>query len=235
MNKWWKTLIFIGVAALLTRFIPYSSFFRNVDTLVHEFGHALMTLVLSGDVQYIHLFADHSGITYSTVTNAWRLIPISLSGYIVSALFAWLLFVLYRRQYMTAGLVAVTMVAIVSLVFFVRNEYGIFWCVGFIILNAAIYMAPWEWLKRGYYLLISFILMVDSVISAITLLLVSVQQPYQAGDAANLYQATGIPSVLWALLFILVATVCARLSMGAFLGHHAVRGYTPRRNVKPRR
>lgn len=88
-----KTVVFLVVAAVLTRVIPFSSFFRNVDTLVHEFGHAIVTLLVSGKVLYIHLFADHSGVTYSSAAaHSWRFILIALAGYIVSTVFAVLLF-----------------------------------------------------------------------------------------------------------------------------------------------
>lgn len=67
MNKWLKTLLFLAGSALLTRFIPFSSLFRNLDTMFHEFGHALVTLLLSGSVLRIELYPDHSGVTYSAI------------------------------------------------------------------------------------------------------------------------------------------------------------------------
>lgn len=219
MNKWGKTILFIVIAAVLTRWIPYSSFFRNVDTMIHEFGHAIMTLVVSGKVMYIHLFADHSGVTYSAVSGEmWRSLLISLAGYTTSACFASLLFRWYRRHRIHMGLLVMALIAIVNLIFFVRNDFGVFWCIGFIVLTVLVLLVPWQWLRHGYYLLIAFILMVESMLSALTLLLIAVQRPSQAGDAANLAAATGIPAILWALLFVLIAGICARFSMSSFLG-----------------
>lgn len=229
MNKWVKTILFIVIAAILTRWIPYSSFFRNVDTMIHEFGHAIMTLLVSGKVMYIHLFADHSGVTYSTVSaELWRSLLISLAGYTSSACFAAFMFSWYRRNRIQAGLITLALVAIINLIFFVRNEFGVFWCIGFVILTVIMIMVPWEWLRQAYYLLIAFILMVESVISALTLVIIAVQQPSQAGDAANLAAVTGIPAVIWALLFVVIAGVCARFSMGSFLGG-GQRSYAGRR------
>ena len=217
MNKWVKTILFIALAAILTRWIPYSSFFRNVDTMIHEFGHALMTLLVSGKVMYIHLFADHSGVTYSMVSGVGKGILISLAGYTSSALFASILFIWYRRNRIQMGLILLVLITVINLFFFVRNEFGVFWCIGFAVLTVVMIIVPWEWLRQGYYLLIAFILMSESVISALTLVLISVQQPSQAGDAANLASVTGIPSLIWAVLFIVIAGACARLSMGSFL------------------
>ncbi|MCM3339297.1 M50 family metallopeptidase [Paenibacillus sp. MER TA 81-3] len=216
MNKWWKTIAFIVGAAILTRWIPFSSFFRNVDTLVHEFGHAIVTLLLSGKVQYIHLFADHSGVTYSSVAHSWRFIPISLAGYTISALFTVLLFYLYSRGKQQAGLITLSVLALVNVLFFVRNSFGVMWCIGFTVLSAAIYFVPWRWLRDFYYLLVAFICLVESVLGPLFLIVASIQQPTQAGDASNLNAATFIPAVFWSLLFTAVAIACARVAMGLF-------------------
>jgi len=132
---------------------------------------------------------------------------------------------------MRTGLIMITLITVINLAFFVRNEFGLLWCAGFIVLNVLFYIQPWIWLLQGYYLLIAFILMVESIISPITLILIAVQQPLHAGDATNLQQATGIPSILWALLFFFISACFARMSMGAFLGKNGRhRGYSRRRS-----
>ncbi|MCR8643480.1 M50 family metallopeptidase [Paenibacillus sp. N1-5-1-14] len=212
-----KTILFLIGTAILTHFIPFSAFFRNVDTLIHESGHALMTLVLSGDVQYIHLFADHSGVTLSTVRGAWRFIPISLAGYIISALFTVLLFYLYKINRQKLGLVILTILTLLVLVLFVRNEFGVIWCAGFIILNVAAYMISWTWLRNLYFALIAFISLVESVVGPVYLLTQSIMQPARAGDATNLSEATMLPAFVWSLLFTIIALWCASRSIRFFL------------------
>lgn len=103
MNKWLKTLLFLAGSAFLTRLIPFSSLFRNLDTMVHEFGHALMTLLLSGSVLRIELYADHSGVTYSAIGAGAQAILVSLAGYTLASLFSLLLFYLYRRNGCNGG------------------------------------------------------------------------------------------------------------------------------------
>ncbi|WP_374017153.1 M50 family metallopeptidase [Paenibacillus thiaminolyticus] len=218
MKHWGKTVVFLVVAAVLTRVIPFSSFFRNVDTLVHEFGHAIVTLLVSGKVLYIHLFADHSGVTYSSAAaHSWRFILIALAGYIVSTVFAVLLFYGYARGKQQTGLMAILILTAISLLFFVRNGYGVMWCIGFLLLTAAICFCPWPWLRQGYYLLVSFIALVESVLGPIFLLILAVQNPGQAGDAANLARLTPVPAALWALLFTAVALLGARECLRLFL------------------
>lgn len=218
MKHWGKTVVFLAVAAVLTRVIPFSSFFRNVDTLVHEFGHAIVTLLVSGKVLYIHLFADHSGVTYSSAAaHSWRFILIALAGYTVSTVFAVLLFYGYARGKQQTGLTAILVVTAISLLFFVRNGYGVMWCIGFLLLTAAICFCPWPWLRQGYYLLVAFIALVESVLGPVFLLILAVQNPGQAGDAANLARLTPVPAALWALLFTAVALIGARECLRLFL------------------
>ncbi|MEC0240796.1 M50 family metallopeptidase [Paenibacillus dokdonensis] len=205
-------ILVVVLTSILTRFLPFSAFFRNVDTLVHELSHALITLVLSGKVMVIYLYGNQSGVTLSSFAENWMSIPISLAGYIGSALFALLLFFLYAKRKERAGLIVVTVLAAIAAALFVRNGYGIFWCAGFAFLTALVaYMAP-PWLRNGYYMLIAFICLVESVVSPFVILSLSLYNPGAAGDAANLAQVTHIPALVWCLVFTAISLWIAKLS-----------------------
>jgi len=141
MNKWLKTILFLMASALLTRFIPFSSLFRNLDTMVHEFGHALVTLLLSGSVLRIELYANHSGVTYSAIEAGGRAVLVSLSGYTLASLFALLLFYLYAKGRHQWGLILASTVALLMLLLYVRGGFGMIWLSGFILLNVIIMIA----------------------------------------------------------------------------------------------
>lgn len=217
MNRGLKTVLFLLGAWILTRLIPFSFFFRNVDTLIHEFGHALMTLLLSGKVQFIYLFADHSGVTQSIAHYKWQFILISLAGYTLSSIMAMLLFFLYAKKQHEIGLILLTIIALASVIFFIRNTYGVLWTLGFIALNVCVYFVPWPKVKTFYYLLLAFICLVDSVVSTLILMSLSILQPSAAGDVANLAYTTGVPALIWSILFLLIAFGCAKVSMDLFL------------------
>ncbi|MGN7360799.1 M50 family metallopeptidase [Paenibacillus sp. SAF-054] len=205
-------ILVVFLTSILTRFLPFSAFFRNVDTLVHELSHAIVTLVLSGKVRVIHLYSNQSGVTLSSYAENWMAIPISLAGYIGSALFALLLFVLYAKRKERAGLIVVMALAAIAAALFVRNGYGVLWCTGFAVLSALVaFMAP-SWLRKGYYILVAFICLVESVISPFVILSLSVFKPGSAGDAANLSRATHVPAFIWCLVFAAFALWCAKLS-----------------------
>jgi len=215
MNPWLKTIGFIVITALLTRFIPFSEYFRNVNTLIHEMAHAVMTLLLSGKVVYIHLFEDHSGVTYSSLPEAWRVIPVSLFGYIGASLFVVLLFRWFAQGRQQLGLAVLTVLAAIGLTVFIRNPYGMIWCAGFIALCAVASVVRWTVLRDLFYLLVAFICLVESVWTPIMLVMIAVTSPEAAGDAANLDMATGIPAIAWAIVFTLVSLWCGKIAVGA--------------------
>jgi hypothetical protein len=218
MSNWVKTIFLLIGSAFLTRWIPFSENFRNLDTMIHEFGHAIATLVLSGQVMYIELFANHSGVTYSRVMNNWTQIPISLAGYISASLFAVFLFKMRARDRQRFGLQIITLLAILSLVLFVRNEYGIMWLIGFIILNIIMLALTPRWLSNAYYLLLAFLTLEESVLGPISLILYAWENPASAGDATNLSLITSIPAIGWAVVFTLFSLGCAKSAIQAFLG-----------------
>lgn len=215
MNKWLKTLLFLAGSALLTRLIPFSALFRNLDTMVHEFGHALVTLLLSGRVLRIELYADHSGVTYSAIGAGAKAVLVSLGGYPLASLFSLLLFYLYRKGRVKWGLMLTTGIALVMLVLYVRGGFGMIWLSGFIALNLAM-MFLWPKFSKYYYLFLAFLTLEESVAGAIILLSAAVLSPSRAGDAANLARLTPLPAVVWALLFVLFALLCAKWALGLF-------------------
>ncbi|WP_199621533.1 M50 family metallopeptidase [Paenibacillus alkalitolerans] len=217
MGRWIITLAFLVGSFALTQWLPFSEYFRNIDTMIHEFGHAAATLFLSGQVMYIHLYEDHSGVTSSAIRHGWQLIPIGLAGYVAASLFTVLLFYLHRRGYYRLGLLLVTAVAVASLILFVRNDYGAQWLLGFIGLNAIAILIPIGFARTIYYLLIAFLTLVESVLSAFTVLLLSWNNPPAAGDAANLAGVTSIPAVVWGAFFFIFSLWSAKKAIGYFL------------------
>jgi len=222
MFSWLRMAAIIVVTTFLTRFIPFSAFFQNVNTLVHELAHALVTLLLKGSVMHIYLYADQSGVTYTAYTNSWMLIPIALAGYTGSALFSLLLFFLHARGKGRIGLALIAIAAGVALALFVRNGYGMAWSAGFTALTLLIYFIAPSWLRSGYYLLIAFICLVESIISPFILLFLAITEPASAGDAASLSGVTFVPAFVWAALFCALSLWCAKGAIGYLFRRRSV-------------
>jgi hypothetical protein len=219
MSNWVKTILFLIGSAVLTHWIP-SAFFRNLDTMVHEFGHAAVTLALSGKVMYIELYSDQSGVTLSTITKSWAIVPVSLAGYMTASLFAWFLFSAYARGKQRLGLQVMAVLSILSLVLFVRNGYGVMFLVGFIVLTVIVLALTPKWLRDFYYLLLAFLCLEESVFGPFSLILYAMRNSRNAGDASNLELHTGIPAIVWAIGFTLFALWCAKKAVSAFLGRN---------------
>lgn len=217
MGRWIVTLALLAGCFVLTEWFPFSPFFRNMDTMIHEFGHAAVTLLLSGEVQYIHLYEDHSGVTLSAVQSGWRFIPIALSGYLFASLFSVFLFALHHKKQARFGLIVITAIAVASFLLFVRNDFGLRWLLGFILLNVVVVLLPMDWLRRGYFLLLAVLALIESVMGAVTVAALSWTEPAKAGDAANLAEITGVPAMFWGGFFLLAAMLCARQSVGYLL------------------
>lgn len=213
--------MFLAGSILLTRWIPFSDLFRNLDTMIHEFGHAAVTLLLSGKVLRIELYADHSGVTYSAVSAGYRSVLVALAGYMSASLFALLLFRLYVKDRREWGLVLSTAIALIMLLQFVRGGFGMLWLAGFAALNIVMLLAG-KTLRKWYYLLLIFLTLEESVTGTLVLLWASLRIPAKAGDAANLAALTGIPAVIWAVLFFVFSLLCAKAALGFFF-HSAKR------------
>lgn len=231
MNKWLQMLLYLLGAIILTRLIPFSSFFRNLDTMDHEFGHAVVGLLLSGHVQSIELHSDHSGVTYLMLPSAWSSIVASLAGYVGASLFALVMFYLYSIRQYKMGLVVMTGIAAVMIVFFVHHGFGVFWIAGFIAINVlVIFLSPS--VQKFYYLAVAFLTLEESTMSPISLAVYSISHPSQSDDATNLRNLTGIPSLFWALAFSCFALICFRFAIGLFF--KAGRTKMIERDAKPR-
>ena len=217
MVRWIITLAMLGACFILAEWLPFSPYFRNMDTMVHEFGHAAVTLLLSGEVHYIRLYENHSGVTLSAVESGWRLIPVALAGYPAASLFSVLLFALHRHRQERLGLAILTGIAAVTLALFIDNDYGQRWLLGFAALNAVAFLMPIRFVRVGYFLFLAFLSLAESVAGAATVAVLSVVSPADSGDAANLARVTGIPAVVWGVVFLLFALYCARQAIGHFI------------------
>jgi hypothetical protein len=214
-----QTVIFyilLSTSLVITRLPFIGKFFRVVNTLVHESGHAFMALILSGKVHRIDLFSDTSGSALTATKNGFSRFLVSLAGYPASALFAYLCFYCIEQKeaiyvvYMLAG------IAIINLIFYVRNAYGIFWLISFIGIAVLVIYAKEAMLIYGFSLLCSFIVLSDAVISGFNLLIIAAKTPKAAGDAKNLNEATHLPVIFWALLLLAFSFFCAYKTIWVF-------------------
>ncbi len=194
--------LLLFTAVFLTRIPVLGKYFRSVNTLVHEAGHAFATLALSGEVIAVNLFADTSGTTVTKAKGKFSQALIALAGYPASALTGWLCLSLLHHGYYLYILFILTSITLLIMILSLRNMYGLFWAGTFVVLNLLfIYFNN----KSALYtaaVFYSVIIYTDAVISSCVLLILAIRQPKKAGDATNLQKFTKIPAAFWAIVLL---------------------------------
>lgn len=205
--------ILLAIAILLSRIPVLGKYFRSINTLVHEAGHAFVTLLLSGEIIAVNLFADTSG---STVTKAKSKIAqslIALAGYPFSALSGWLFLFLLSKGYNLYILFILTSIALIIMILSLKNMYGLFWAGTFVVLNLLLIYFNNQtviYIFAAFYALVIF---TDAVISSFILLVLAIKQPKKAGDATNLQKTTKIPAAVWAIILLAFTLFISWLSI----------------------
>ena len=190
------------IALLLTHIPVLGKYFRSVNTLVQEAGHAFVTLLLSGEVISVNLFADTSGTTVTKAKGKLSQAIIALAGYPVSALTGLLLLFLLHKGLTLYILFILTSIALIITILSLRNAYGLFWAGTFIVLNLLLIYYNNRSLIQGFSTFYAVIIFSDALISSVVLFVLSIRQPKKAGDASNLQKITKIPAVAWSILIL---------------------------------
>jgi hypothetical protein len=209
--------LIIGLSLLLPRVPVAGTFFRIINTMIHESAHALAALLTSGEVLRLDLKNDTSGSALTQSSSWFGRFVTAVSGYPASSASAWLLFFLIKSGHYDWILFGLFSLALINLLLWVRNPFGILWLIIFMMLTAGVfYWAPLFWHK----LLAVFcagVVLFDSVVAAYTVFILSIKKPKQSGDAANLARITSVPAVVWGLFFFAQSSVFAWLTSALFI------------------
>ncbi|OIP03369.1 MAG: hypothetical protein AUJ97_04575 [Bacteroidetes bacterium CG2_30_32_10] len=176
--------------------------FRVFYTMIHELGHALMAMITSGEIISISLFADTSGNTITKSKGKFEQFLIAIAGYPIAAVLVFVFFYLIHIEKTNMVLFIFAGIALVELVFWIRNIYGILWLVVFVVALLLVYRMEVALYSYAITIFFSSILLIESLISGIQLLYISIKTPKNAGDAGNLKIITYVPAVIWAILFL---------------------------------
>jgi len=202
---------------IVTRIPFIGNIIKGLNTLIHESGHAIVALITSGDVVSIDLRSDTSGTAVTKSSGRFGKIFTSLAGYIFSSVSAWLLFYLIQTENYSIIIYFLLSLALVNLMFWIRNLYGFIWIVGF---SAALCWILYTGNQKAIFftcLISASIVLLESVLSAITVFYLSFTQSAKSGDAKNLSDSTFIPAFIWGTFFLIQAAYFAYLSIKVYL------------------
>ncbi|PGK52499.1 hypothetical protein CN918_32460 [Priestia megaterium] len=212
--KWRIVLIMLIAAALM--YIPYvDSVVKGFNTLFHEGGHAITSLVTNGKVDNIKLFANTEGVTTTASSSWFSSLLTSISGYVFAAATAFLFAYLWHKHMHQSILYSTLIFATLNLVLWVRNLYGLVWLVA---ICAFLYFVVVKFKKEvnilsNVSLVLVLVLITQSVVSSFDILYLSYFTPNEAGDASNLASSTLLPSLVWGLGFFLQSLIWAFFSL----------------------
>ena len=173
------------------------------NTHVHELAHALATIVTGGKVGLVEVYANGSGITQSYGGNG---LLIASAGYVGSAVVGGLLLIGSRTPenarrliYVAAGFL------LFSLLFFLRGElFGILSCIAWI---AALVLSGRFLSNEGVIFAAKFLGIQQCLTSlhSVVVLLGLTAFTDSHNDAQNMEAMTGLPALLWSVLWAMIA------------------------------
>lgn len=238
------TLLIATTISVVLWFIPFAEFltypFRIFVTFIHEGGHALAALLTGNSVASLSVATNASGETYTTQGGLISQVLISSSGYLGSMAFGALLLILIRKA------VAARIVLLGSAVFIfgLTMIYGlikpIFWMTAWsgipftlfagVLLSVGLVMIAKFASGRVATFFVSF-LAVQCVLNALfdlktVLFLSSPFAPAVHTDAVNMANATGIPAIMWTVIWIAVALGILWFAMRLYVAGRD-KGYQP--------
>jgi hypothetical protein len=219
------TLLFAAGLSIALWFIPFAEIlsypFRIFVTFIHEGGHAVAALITGNSVQSLSVAMNASGETYTTQGGMFSQMLVSSAGYLGAMSFGALLLVLIRKAVAARIVLAgsALLILILTTVFglikpIVAGSWGSLTGIPFTFfagLALAIgLVAVARFASARVATFVISLLAVQCVLNALldlktVFFLSSSFAPSVPTDATNMASATGIPAVVWTIIWIVIA------------------------------
>src|SRR5215204_5158629 len=193
------TIVSIGLWLISKYFFPSLSYLvyplQLFATFIHEGSHVLATVLTGNSVQSLTVSPDTSGVVWSESSGWFSQLMISSAGYLGTTAFGTLLLVWMRYNfssrkalYFASGFIGL-MTVVFGLLMPIWNVFSLkvtMLSIIFTVFSGVI-------LTAGLFALARFSLVDLFFITATTDL---------HSDAINMYNATGVPSIIWVFMWI---------------------------------
>lgn len=192
---------------------------RNAVTIAHEGGHALVALCTGRRLSGIRLHRDTSGVTVSYgKPRGPGMVLTALAGYVAPALLGLGGAALLGTGHITALLWAcVGLLGLMLLM--IRNWFGV---VTLLVTGAAVFIVTWyatAQVQAAFADFAVWFLLFGGVRPVFELQWQRSRGRAPQSDADQLARLTGVPALLWVLLFAAVALGCALLGAHWLVPH----------------
>ncbi|WP_199433457.1 M50 family metallopeptidase [Qaidamihabitans albus] len=188
---------------------------RNVITIVHEAGHAVIGLLAGRRLQGIRLHSDTSGVTVSRgKVEGPGMVLTTLAGYPAPALLGLLFAALVSADRMPAVL-TVAGVLLLGVLVMVRNAYGVFAVLvsAAVLFVVAFLAGPGP--QAAFVYLMTWFLLLGGVRPVFELQTKRRRGVARDSDADQLARLTGLPAAIWILVLAVLTVSC--LVLGGML------------------
>lgn len=218
--QWWLTALAIGISLSLV--VPRRTWplARNVVTIAHEGGHALVAFLSGRRLAGVSLHSDTSGVTVSSgKPTGLGMILTAAAGYVAPSLFglggAWMLS--HGRVMATLWLSTFLLVLMFALI---RNLYGVLTVAltGFVVF-AISWWTP-DFVQAAFATTLAWFLLVSGPRPVWELQAKRKRGQAPESDADQLAALTGIPGLVWVGIFML--TAIASLASATYMSVRAV-------------
>lgn len=200
----WLTLLTIALALGLVLPGPVWPVTRNVVTIAHEGGHAIVARLVGRKLAGIRLHSDTSGVTVSAgKPTGIGMILTAAAGYTAPGLLGLLATSMVGHGRIAATLWATTVLLAVMLLL-IRNLYG---ALIVILTGAAVVAVSWyapQLVQTGFACLLGWFLLAAGLKPVWELHLKRRLGQAPDSDADQLARLSGIPGIFWMLVFAAV-------------------------------
>ena len=228
------TLLAASAISIVLWFVPFAEVvtypFRIFVTFIHEGGHAIVAVLTGDSVESLRIAVNASGETYSTKGGLFSQVLVASAGYVGAMTYGALLLILIRKA-VSARLV---LLASAGLIFGLTLIYGLFkpvmsgntltFLAGAFLSVGLVAVAKFASPRAGSFFVC--FLAVQCVMNALldlktVFFLSSSFAPTVPTDALNMATATGIPALLWTVIWIAIAFAILGAAIRGFVAEDA--------------
>ena len=209
------TTAVVGLAAVLLG--PPWRVARNVVTIAHEGGHAIVALLSGRQLTGIRLHSDTSGVTVSRgkPTGIGMILTV-FAGYVAPTVIGLLGILMLMSDRITA-LLWLSIVVLAAMLLMIRNFYG---ALSVVLTGALVFGISWftpEEVQAAFAYLFIWFLLFAGVRPVIELQSQRMRNPSPHSDADQLARLTGLPGTFWVMVFLLVNVAVTGLGVWMLL------------------
>ena len=204
-------IVLMNIPVVQFAFYPFTIF----STWIHEVCHGVAAVMAGGRIAKLEIFADTSGLAYTSVPPDRRGFVVS-AGYQGTAVTGCLL-LLFRRTKRgpRTGTMALAFLMLLSVMLWIRNAFGmVFISVFGLILVIAAWRLPSTWM-RNLYLFLAITTTMNAITSINNLFGSSheVNGQKSSTDAHTMADIKGGTSSLWAMIWLLLGILLMLLGI----------------------